>query len=82
MESMRKECTELKQNYEDCFNQWYADVFLQQTKDNRLQVDENNNEPCKELFDEYRACIIIALREKKLDQAIDKAKKQQSNSNQ
>lgn len=49
MESIGKECTELKQKYETCFNKWYAEGFL---KGDRTDI-------CAPLFQEYKKCLDV-----------------------
>ncbi len=71
MESIGKECTELKNKYEDCFNKWYSEEFL------RGRIESN---PCKYLFDDYRACILVALKERKLEHLIKSQKEKESSS--
>ena len=50
-----KACTELKLKYEDCFNKWYSQKFL--------KGDLADNSPCQDLFDEYKACIVVRVQE-------------------
>jgi TRIAP1/MDM35 family protein len=50
MESIGKECTELKHKYEECFNKWYSEKFL------KGQLADT---PCQDLFDNYRACLLV-----------------------
>lgn len=67
MESLGKACTELKQKYEDCFNKWYTDEFL------KGQFGSN---PCQDMFEEYRACVMVAVKEKNLENLLDEARKE------
>ncbi|KAJ1659349.1 Mitochondrial distribution and morphology protein 35 [Dispira simplex] len=48
MESVGKECTELKHQYEKCFNKWYTEKFLK----------GDHTPDCQALFDQYRACVM------------------------
>ena len=50
MNSISEECTDLKKNYDACFNSWYTEKFLR---------GETKSEPCKELFESYRACVLV-----------------------
>lgn len=49
MESIATECTQLKHDYEKCFNEWFSEQFLR----------GNTKEPtgCEDLFKKYRDCI-------------------------
>ena len=51
MESLGPKCTPLKQRYEECFNAWYAEKFL--------KGDLSETEPCRDLFEEYKACLVV-----------------------
>jgi TRIAP1/MDM35 family protein len=57
MQSIGKECTELKQKYDECFNSWFAEHYL---KGNRRDV-------CQPLFRVYRDCIQKALHDNQID---------------
>jgi TRIAP1/MDM35 family protein len=61
MESIDKRCTELKRKYESCFNAWYAGAYLR----------GDRNDPCTELFKEYRLCIDSALRDRQVHSLIE-----------
>ena len=67
MESLGKSCTDLKNRYENCFNKWYTDEFL------KGQFGSN---PCQEMFEEYRACVMVTVKEKKLEKLLDEARKE------
>ena len=60
MESIDEACSELKQKYDKCFNIWYSDHFL---KGDTVDF-------CAELFKEYRACVLKAVKAKKLSTAL------------
>lgn len=74
MESIGKECTPLKKEYDDCFNKWYSEKFL-----------KGDTAPdCNDLFLKYRDCVMVylailrnqkVLKERKLDTMIDDARK-------
>jgi TRIAP1/MDM35 family protein len=74
MESIGKNCTELKKQYDDCFNKWYSEKFLK---------GDLSEQPCVELFQEYKACVFviyfslikIAIKEKNLDKVLNLDKK-------
>lgn len=57
MNSISPECTEVKRRYDQCFNTWYAEVFLKGRK----------GDPCKQLFEQYQSCLRKAASELKLD---------------
>jgi len=64
MESLGRECTELKRKYDACFNTWYSEKFLK----GDIQPE------CEDLFEEYRACIQKVLKERKLNELIEEAR--------
>ena len=49
MNSVGKDCQELKHSYDECFNKWFAESFLKGKKD----------DPCSGLFKEYQACVKV-----------------------
>ncbi|KAK6190143.1 hypothetical protein SNE40_002074 [Patella caerulea] len=57
MNSIGEECTNLKRNYEDCFNKWFSEKFLK----------GNNEDDCAPLFKVYQTCVKKAIKEKNLD---------------
>ncbi|KAK3607254.1 hypothetical protein CHS0354_002227 [Potamilus streckersoni] len=57
MDSVGKDCKELKHAYENCFNEWFSESFLKGKKD----------DPCAELFRTYQECIKKAIKEKNLN---------------
>jgi TRIAP1/MDM35 family protein len=54
MESIGSACTPLKQKYDDCFNRWYSEHFL--------KGDFGTENPCQDLFEEYKACVLVVFR--------------------
>ena len=68
MDSIGKECNPLKHEYDNCFNRWYTEEFI-----NGGWTAEKG-QPCLELFQKYRECVMNALKEKKID--IDEVLKQ------
>ena len=52
MESLDPNCTSLKQKYDDCFNGWFRESFL-----NRKGPDHDT--ACGKLFKEYQACLKV-----------------------
>ena len=53
MDSVCSECADLKQNYETCFNKWFAEKFLK----NSSEMDKK----CDELFIKYKACVKVFI---------------------
>ncbi|KAJ2657587.1 Mitochondrial distribution and morphology protein 35 [Coemansia sp. RSA 1200] len=64
MESISKECTPLKHEYDACFTKWYSEKFLQGEKTN----------DCAEVFKRYQTCLRAALKEKGLTKMISDAR--------
>ncbi|KFM65131.1 TP53-regulated inhibitor of apoptosis 1, partial [Stegodyphus mimosarum] len=54
MDSIGKDCKELKRHYEACFNSWYSESFLK-NKNGDMSV-------CEPLFQEYQKCLKIAIK--------------------
>ncbi|XP_057305783.1 TP53-regulated inhibitor of apoptosis 1-B-like isoform X1 [Hydractinia symbiolongicarpus] len=61
MDSIGKECTPLKHEYDQCFNKWYSEQFL------NGNWEVKNGEPCAELFAKYKACVMKTLKEKNIE---------------
>ncbi|KAM9118857.1 TP53-regulated inhibitor of apoptosis 1 [Pangshura tecta] len=55
MNSVGEACTELKREYDQCFNRWFAEKFLK---------GENAGDPCVQLFKRYQLCVQKAIKEK------------------
>ncbi|KNE68440.1 hypothetical protein AMAG_13092 [Allomyces macrogynus ATCC 38327] len=66
MESIGKNCTPLKHDYDACFNKWYTEKFLK---------GETTPE-CTELFEKYRQCVVAAIKEQKVDKMLSEAQKE------
>ena len=56
MESVGKECGDLKRAYEECFNSWFSDRFLRGSRE----------DTCAPLFTVYQSCVKKAIQERKL----------------
>eukprot|EP00118_Oscarella_pearsei_P004613 m.20018 g.20018 ORF g.20018 m.20018 type:complete len:79 (+) comp27954_c0_seq2:170-406(+) len=54
MESIKKECTPLKRDYDACFLKWFSDKYLKGDQD----------DDCGDLFVKYQECVLGALKEK------------------
>ncbi|XP_047135382.1 uncharacterized protein LOC124812590 [Hydra vulgaris] len=61
MDSIGKDCNPLKHKYDDCFNKWYSEQFL------NGNWTTPNGQPCSELFTEYKACVVKTLNNKNID---------------
>ncbi|KAJ1093370.1 hypothetical protein NDU88_006471 [Pleurodeles waltl] len=55
MNSVGEECTEMKREYDQCFNRWFSERFLR---------GEGGADPCRDLFRGYRECVQKAIKEK------------------
>ncbi|KAJ2494665.1 Mitochondrial distribution and morphology protein 35, partial [Coemansia sp. RSA 1694] len=62
--SIDAKCTPLKREYDDCFNKWYSEKFL----------DGKEANDCTALFKTYQKCLREALKEKGLTKMIDDAR--------
>lgn len=58
MNSVSKECQELKDLYDRCFNQWYSEKFLSG------QTDDTSCEP---VYKQYQECVKDALKKLKIE---------------
>ncbi|XP_064889821.1 TP53-regulated inhibitor of apoptosis 1 isoform X1 [Columba livia] len=50
MNSVGEACTELKREYDQCFNRWFAEKFLK---------GESDGDPCGQLFKRYQLCVQV-----------------------
>ncbi|XP_053862307.1 TP53-regulated inhibitor of apoptosis 1 isoform X1 [Malaclemys terrapin pileata] len=53
MNSVGEACTELKREYDQCFNRWFAEKFLK---------GDNAGDPCVQLFKRYQLCVQLLRR--------------------
>lgn len=53
MNSIDTACTPLKAQYDECFNKWFKDSFL--------QGNNNHEEACGGLFKQYRDCVKVNI---------------------
>lgn len=58
MNSIGPNCTELKNVYDACFQNWFANNFLK---------GETDDSMCKEQFQKYSECVRKAMKEQKID---------------
>lgn len=49
MQSVGKECQELKNAYDKCFNEWFSNSFLKGEK----------KDPCRDVFETYKKCVKV-----------------------
>lgn len=52
MNSVGEGCTELKREYDQCFNRWFAEKFLK---------GDRSADPCSELFLKYHTCVQVHI---------------------
>jgi len=58
MQSVGKECNELKQKYDSCFQVWFSEKFLK---------GDSSEDMCKPLFIVYQDCVRKAIKEQNLN---------------
>lgn len=58
MNSIGKDCNELKAKYDECFQVWFSEKFLK---------GDNNDDMCKPIFNVYRDCVRKAMKENNID---------------
>ena len=51
MESIGKDCNELKAKYDECFQVWFSEKFLK---------GDTNDDMCKPIFNVYRDCVRVS----------------------
>ena len=51
MNSIGKDCNELKAKYDECFQVWFSEKFLKGDSDDGM---------CKPLFSVYRDCVRVS----------------------
>jgi len=55
--SIAKECSNLKADYEECFNKWFSEHFLK----------GRTHDPCERLYANYQKCLKVALESHNVD---------------
>lgn len=55
MNSVGEACTDLKREYDQCFNRWFAEKFLK---------GDRSGDPCTESFRKYQRCVQKAIKDK------------------
>lgn len=58
MESIGKECKELKKEYDACFNVWFAEKYLK---------GQHHANFCDEIFKVYQGCVREAIEKQKIE---------------
>lgn len=58
MNSVSKECQDLKSLYDSCFNHWYSEKFLRGSTDDKT---------CEPVYQQYRQCVNKALERMKIE---------------
>ncbi|XP_027198176.2 TP53-regulated inhibitor of apoptosis 1-like [Dermatophagoides pteronyssinus] len=58
MESIGKECNELKRQYDQCFNVWFAEKFLK---------GDHRSTMCDNIFKLYQNCVHEAIKRQHID---------------
>uniref|UniRef100_A0A834REY9 TP53-regulated inhibitor of apoptosis 1 n=2 Tax=Sarcoptes scabiei TaxID=52283 RepID=A0A834REY9_SARSC len=58
MESIGKECIELKREYDQCFNVWFAEKFLK---------GDHKSTMCDSIFSVYQQCVRNAIKNQNID---------------
>ncbi|EFB16418.1 hypothetical protein PANDA_020892, partial [Ailuropoda melanoleuca] len=48
MNSVGEACTDMKREYDQCFNRWFAEKFLK---------GNGSGDPCTDLFKRYQQCV-------------------------
>ncbi|VTJ55126.1 Hypothetical predicted protein [Marmota monax] len=48
MNSVGEACTDMKREYDQCFNRWFAEKFLK---------GDGSGDPCTDLFKRYQQCV-------------------------
>jgi TRIAP1/MDM35 family protein len=61
MSSISPECNKLKQEYDDCFNKWYTQQYL----------NGDTQDACQDIFKKYKTCVWKAIESKNIDKLIN-----------
>lgn len=51
MNSVGEGCTDMKREYDQCFNRWFAEKFLK---------GDSSGDPCTDLFKRYQQCVQVS----------------------
>uniref|UniRef100_A0A3Q2LE17 Musashi RNA binding protein 1 n=1 Tax=Equus caballus TaxID=9796 RepID=A0A3Q2LE17_HORSE len=52
MNSVGEACTDMKREYDQCFNRWFAEKFLK---------GDGSGDPCTDLFKRYQQCVQVDM---------------------
>ncbi|CAH0547887.1 unnamed protein product [Brassicogethes aeneus] len=58
MDSIGEACSDLKKQYDACFNSWFSEHFLK---------GNTNDSMCAPMFKVYQQCVKKAMKEHKID---------------
>ncbi|XP_027729950.1 TP53-regulated inhibitor of apoptosis 1-like [Vombatus ursinus] len=58
MNSMGEACTNMKHEYNQCFNRWFTKKFLK---------GDDSEDPCTDLFKRYKLCMQKVIKKKEID---------------
>uniref|UniRef100_A0A914UXC7 Uncharacterized protein n=1 Tax=Plectus sambesii TaxID=2011161 RepID=A0A914UXC7_9BILA len=64
MNSISKDCNELKHKYDDCFNDWFINGYLKEKPDGKRGANKKAVVPCEALLLAYQECTKQALETK------------------
>ncbi|PHH52766.1 Mitochondrial distribution and morphology protein 35 [Ceratocystis fimbriata CBS 114723] len=64
--SLAPECNEIKEQYDTCFLKWYSEKYL--------RGERSENTQCLALFNQYRSCLTVALKERGIDKLLEDAR--------
>lgn len=57
LNSVGEGSTDMKREYDQCFNRWFAEKFLK---------GDSSGDPCTDLFKRYQQCVQKAIKEKEI----------------
>ncbi|KAF9526927.1 mitochondrial distribution/morphology family 35/apoptosis [Crepidotus variabilis] len=84
-QSLSPECTPLKKVYDSCFNSWFegylepaiaASTKPEQRTEYAKRKAEEFQANCGKVWEQYKACVQGAVKEKGLDQLLEQAREE------
>ncbi|KAF8887017.1 mitochondrial distribution/morphology family 35/apoptosis, partial [Gymnopilus junonius] len=84
-QSLSEQCTPLKREYDSCFNSWFEGylepaVAASQNVEARAAYSKKKADEfqakCGKVWEEYKACVQRAVRERGLDQLLAQAREE------
>ncbi|CAA7268727.1 unnamed protein product [Cyclocybe aegerita] len=84
-QSLSSECTPLKQAYDSCFNSWFegylepaiaASTSVEARAAYSKKKADEFQAKCGKVWDEYKACVQKAVKEKGLDKLLQQAREE------